>query len=854
MWLFDFIVRSEEKQTIHGDMAEWYDEIVQDSGRVYARMWLWGQVFSSLPAFFSNSFTCGGAMLRNYIKIALRNLRNQKAYSFINILGLGIGITCCLIILLYIMDELSYDRFHVNADRIFRIVAAASDDGQLTNANGIFGTGPLLKDDFPEVEEYVRLRKMGQGAKRYIGYEDRKFYEEWFFFADPTVFTVFSFPLIQGDPERALVEPNSIVITESMARKYFGDENPIGKTLETDPYNSGEMMYFQVTGIAEDVPRNSHIHFDFLASYENQTEDLTRLEGFWQHYTYVLLTHPEAADILQPKLLDFLERHWMENPWYTNHLQPLLSIHLHSQLRAEVEPTGDIAYVTIFSIVAVFVLIIACINFMNLSTARSAKRAKEVGLRKVVGAQRQQLIRQFLGESLVVGILGGIVAVILTMLLIPLFNTIADKSFSIVDLLHPSIIMGFVAIVLFIGLASGSYVAFVMSSFKPAETLKKTGRGRKSRRFVREGLVVFQFVLSIIMIVATLTAQRQMNLVRSRNTGYDRDAILVIPLNRDARQSYDALRSELLQHPGILNTTTSGYVPTRGSMHLGIRFEGQEDFITQVVYFINKEFIDTYGIEIIEGRNATRMISEEGDCDFLISTTTVTDAGYASPSDAIGKWAQRSQFKGMITGVVNDINLYSFHRIPYAITYFITPIQYHNYISIRLDTKQISDAMAHLDRVWKEVIPAYPLTYSFLGDNFELMHRADQQLNMVFQMFALLAILVACMGLFGMAAFAAEQRTKEVGIRKVLGASVSGIMMMLSGAFTKWVLLANLFAWPIAYFAMENWLRSFAYRINLGIDIFAMSTIIAFIVAVFTVSTQAIRAAVANPIESLRYE
>jgi len=400
------------------------------------------------------------------------------------------------------------DSFHTKADRIFRVVASTSEDGIPTNANGIFGTGPALKKDFPEVVDFVRIRKMGQGSKCYVGFEDQKFYEEWFFFADPTIFRVFTFPLIRGDAESSLTNPHSVVITEAMAEKYFGDEDPMGRILETDPYNTGEKMLFQVTGIAKNVPRNSHFHFDFLASYIDQKEDLTSFSGFWQHYTYVLLDDPVSAQTLESKLLPFLQRYWREDPWYTNHLQPLKDIRLHSHLRSEIESTGNIAYIYTFSIVAVIVLLIACINFINLSTARSAKRAKEVGLRKVVGAQKKQLMGQFLGESIFVSLLGGICAMVLVALLLPVFNAIADKSVTLDFLMRWMPLAALLGIVIVVGMISGSYVSLILSSFAPAQTLKgATGQnGRKN--ILREGLVIFQFVLSIICLLYTSPSPR----------------------------------------------------------------------------------------------------------------------------------------------------------------------------------------------------------------------------------------------------------------------------------------------------------------------------------------------------------
>ncbi|UCE22695.1 MAG: ABC transporter permease [Candidatus Aminicenantes bacterium] len=780
-------------------------------------------------------------MFKNHLKIAFRNVGRNKAYSFINISGLAIGMACCILILLWVQDELSYDRFHEKADRIHRVVFSSSDENTLpTNANGSFGVGPALKRDFPEIIETVRIRKMGIGVKVYIGHKDKKFYEERFFFAEPSIFTVFDFPLIQGDPATALNEPNTIVLSREMAEKYFGDEDPLGQTVEADPYNDGEIMQFRITGIVQNVPRNSHIHFNFLASYISQKDDTNDFSGFWQHYTYVLLDQNTSAESLNPKFLAFLHRHWKKDPWYTISLQPLLDIHLHSRLRSEVEPTGNILYVYVFTAIAVFVLVIACINFMNLTTARSIKRAKEVGIRKVVGAQKNQLIRQFLGESLLLSVLSALMAICIVMMTLPLFNRIAVKDISLNSIINPWLILGMIAIALAVGILAGIYPAFVLSSFQPMHSLKSRMVHSFSGVLLRKGLVIFQFTLSIGIIFATLIAHKQMFYIQSRNLGYDKEQIIVIRLNKDLRKNYEAFRNELLTNPGIENSTTSSYVPTRGSGHLSLQFEGRDDPLSQVIYFVDEEFIRTYGIKLLAGKNIRLSIPEEGaseflaagkDIDlpvseeslseFLVSERTVQEAGYSSPLEAVGKGAVFvSRFKGHIVGVVSDINIYSLHRQPYSITYMITPIQYHNYLSIRILPRNISEAIDYIGKTWKKIIPNYPLDYFFLDASFEQMHLADKKLGEIFSVFSVLAILVACMGLFGLATYTGEQKTKEIGIRKVLGASTFNIYLLLSRDFLKWVALANILAWPVAYYAMHRWLQSFAFRASIGWEIF----------------------------------
>lgn len=837
-------------------MDEYYPDILKEKGVVRARLWYWNQALMSLQTFTYHRIYWSSVMFKNYLRVAFRNFKRHKGFSFINVAGLSIGLACCALILLFIKDELSYDRFHEKAERIHRVVFCSSDEDTLpTNANGSFGVGPTLQRDFPEIVETVRIRKMGQGVKVYIGHEDKKYYEERFFFAEPSIFTVFNFPLLIGDPGTALNEPNTIVLSREMAKKYFGEEDPIGETVEADPYNDGETIHFRITGIAQDVPRNSHIHFDFLASYISQREDTNDFSGYFQHYTYVLLDKKTSAESLNSKFLPFLHRHWRKDPWYTISLQPLLDIRLHSRLRSEVEPTGNILYVYVFTAIAVFVLMIACINFMNLTTARSIKRAKEVGIRKVVGAQKNQLIRQFLGESLMLSVLSALMAICIVAITLPLFNRIAVKDMSLSSILNPGVILGVIAIAFSVGLLAGIYPAFVLSSFQPVYSLKSRRVYSFSGNLLRKGLVIFQFALSIGIIIATLIAHKQMFYVQSRNLGYDKEQIIVIPLNKDLRKNYEAFRNELLSNPHIENATTSSFVPTRGSGHLSLQFEGQDKLLSQVVYFVDEEFVSTYGMKLKAGKNIHLPLSDKSPSEFLISERTVQEAGYSSPLEAVGKEAVfMSRFRGLIAGVVNDINLYSLHREPYSMTYMITPIQYHNYLSIRILSQNIPETIDFIGKTWKKIVPNYPLDYFFLDASFEQMHIADKKLSEIFSAFSILAILVACMGLFGLAAFTAEQKTKDIGIRKILGASTINIYLLLSRDFLKWVAVANILAWPAAYFAMHGWLQSFVFRTSIGWGIFLLSAGMALVIALLTVSYQSIRAALANPVDSLRYE
>ena len=793
-------------------------------------------------------------LLWSNVRIALRRLRLQKAYAVINVGGMALGLACTLMIFLWVRDETSYDRFHSKADRIYRVVLSTSDDGQPTNANGSFGLGPALKKDFPEVEEAVRVRKMEQNPKRYVGYGDKKFYEPRFFYAEPSLFTVFDFPLVRGDAATALRNPGSVVLTEAMAAKYFGDEDPIGKVIEADPYNDGKPLPFRVTGVAKIVPRQSHFHFDFLAAYSGLREDTTRLSGMYQHYTYVLLKEGAEPAAMAPRFLDFLKRNWQENPWYTIILQPLAAIHLRSGLRSELEPGGDIADVYIFSAVALAVLLIACINFMNLATARSAKRAKEVGIRKAVGAPRSQLVRQFLGESLSTSAVSTAGAFLVVASALPWLDRLTGKGLSLASLTAPSVLLTAAAVALAVGLVSGLYPALFLSRFRPVQTLRAQAGPRASGAFLRRALVVFQFALSIGIICATMVIRDQMTYIRSRDLGFDRDQILTAPLNGEVRANYDAFRSELLRDPGVENAATSAFVPAGGSAHYNLNFEGGAQGITQVVYMADKEFVATYGITLLAGRTTERPLTKEGPNELLVSESSVREAGYASPQEALGKTVDLEGTPGTIVGVVEDIFLYSLHRPPYAIVYVVRAPERLNYLSVRIGTRDVPATLAHIRKVWRTMVPSYPLDYAFLDDSFERLHDAERRMSEMFSVFAFLAIAVACLGLFGLAAYTAEQRTKEIGVRKVLGASSWSVYSSLAREFLRWVVLANLVAWPLAYYAMSRWLRNFASRIEIGWVIFPAAAAAALLIAALTVGSQTWRAARANPVDSLRYE
>ncbi|NUM81257.1 ABC transporter permease [bacterium] len=797
-------------------------------------------------------------MFQNYFKIAVRNLLKHKSYSLINITGLSIGMACCMLMVLYIQDEISYDRFNEKADRVYRVVAGNGGDGQPTNANGAFSWAPALRTDFGrEIERAVRFRKMGWNEKRVIAHGDNRFYEPNLFFADQDVFNVFTFPFIQGDPHTALIRPNTIVITESMSQKYFGNQSALGKTLAIDAYNDGQFPGYEVTGVIKNLPSNSHIQFDFLASFAS-LKGRTEGWGFDPVFTYVLLAPGVSKTEVESQFDGFLKKH-MKEPWYAISLQPLTEIRLHSKLRAELTPNGDMQYVYIFSAIAVFILAIACINFMNLATARSSQRAREVGMRKVLGAYRSQLIRQFLSEALMLSFLSTVISFGLIELFLPVFNAIAGKRMTIDFLSNFPMLGGLIVTGLIGGLAAGSYPAFFLSAFQPIEVLKgKLKSGSTWTTWFRKGLVIFQFAISVILIIGTLVVSDQMQLIRRFNLGFDRGQIVILPVNNGIRQNIDAFRTAMLSNAGVQNLTLTEQVPARSGNGNGYRVEGVSEELGLHRYFVDYYFLQTYGIPLVAGRNFDDSRPSDATSAFLVNEAFLREAGWSSPEIALGKsiktrWSGQD-ISGNIIGVAKDFQLFSFRETVTPLAINMMPLKNLNFISLRIAAHEYAPVLNHVESVWKQFSPDYPFDYYFLDDDFDRLHRADEQLGRVFAYFAFLAIFIACLGLFGLAAFTTEQRTKEIGIRKVLGANMSGIVTLLSKDFVKLVLIAGALACPAAYFIMQQWQADFVYKAPLSVGTFLIATTLALVIAIATVSYQAVKAATSDPVKTLKYE
>ena len=803
-------------------------------------------------------------MLKNYLKITLRNISRNKMYSALNIVGLAIGLACCILILLYVHDELSYDRFHDNADSIYRVVpTVATSERTMYMAVNAHVQGPMLKNEFPEVLEYVRFSSY---RERVIEYENISFSEERFLYADDSVFSVFSFDMILGNPKEALVNPNTIVITEEMAEKYFGTDDPMGKSLKIN-YNA----LFTVTGVIKNIPSASHIKPDFLASFsslglEPSTNIAQDLLSSMNYYTYILLQEGTDYIEMERKFTEGINRYvgaMLETLGGSMELglQPLTKIYLHSEREMESEQMGDITYVWLFSGIGIFILLLACLNFMNLSTARSANRAKEVGLRKVVGAQKPQLVRQFLGESMILTFISFISAIVLVLISMPFFRNISGKDILINSMTNPTILAGFVGLFLIIGLIGGSYPAFFLSAFRPVEVIQgKLKRGAKSS-VLRIVLVSFQFAVSIILIIGTFTVNTQLKFVRSKNLGYDKDHVIVMQMrSTETQNKYEAIKEAIKRNPNVINvsaSTTSPLGTSDFSVHHAVG-KPEDELNMLWAQMVDENYIDTYKMEIVQGRNFSKDFTSDKNEAIIINEAAVKKIGWQN--DPINKQLERftsptTKQTYTVVGVVKDYHFQSLHQqIEPMMLYYTSPYGNFSRLSVRVRPENIQETITFLETTWTQFDTQYPFEYSFVDDQYDALYRTEVRLGKLFSYFTTLAILIGCLGLFGLTSFTTEQRTKEIGIRKVLGASIQGIIYMLVRDFTKWVFLAVVVAWPIGYYIMNKWLQNYVYKIDLNPWIFILSAVSALMIALCTVGFQSVRAANTNPVESLKYE
>ena len=811
-------------------------------------------------------------MIRNYLKTALRNLWKNKGFSAINIIGLAIGLATCLLILIYVMDELSYDRYNKNADRIYRLDTEIKFGGanfiHLVMAQGPGPAGPAMLKAYPEVEKEVRLQKSGGFLVRKGSQNIR---EDAVLYADSTIFDVFTLPLIDGDPHTALVDAHTIVLSATMARKYFDGVDIVGKTLMIN-----DSIPYKVTGVMRDMPTQSHFHADFLVSL-SESEDAKQPDHWTQnsYNTYILLRQgvdghrfegklqEMIVKYIAPKLQSFmkvsLDQFYKSGNKYTYTLTPLTAIHLHSDKMGELGANGNPQYVYIFSTIAVFILLIACVNFMNLSTARSANRAKEVGIRKVLGSLRGALIRQFIVESMLVSFVAMLLALGIAWLLLPVFDQLAAKQMSIGLFSRPLLAPGLLVLVVVVGLLAGSYPAFFLSAFQPIAVLKgNVARGFKTG-WLRNSLVVFQFFISICLIIGTVVIYRQLGYIRSRSLGFNREQVLVIHNTPALGAGITAYKNELANLPGVEGVTMSGYLPTAGDRNnnafwLSPVFDIKKALAMEK-WLIDEHYIPVLGMNILVGRNFSKDFPTDS-TGVIINEAAARLAGLTHPIGANFYTFDDPEGKKPLTyhvvGVVKDFNFNSLREAVSPLVFFLKPN--NDRIALRVSTDHVERLVAQVEDNWRKLAPGQPFSYTFMNDDFDALYRSEQRIGGISLSFSLLAIFIACLGLFGLAAYEAEQRTREIGIRKVLGASVTGIVALLSKNFLLLVGIAALIAFPLSWWAMHSWLQDYAYRISIGWEVFALAGVLAVGIALLSVGLQALRSALANPVKSLRAE
>ncbi len=795
-----------------------------------------------------------------------------KFISFINLFGLTVGLTCCLLILTYILNELSYDKYNKNADNIYRVTRSFNNDDGVVSLNLSTVSPPFgyyLPTDFPEIEKMTRLLNYGTVPLRY---KDKLINEQNVYFADENLFDLFTVNAIKGNPKTALKDPFSVMLTEETAKKYFGNEDALNKVLRAN-----NQFDLKVTGIYKAFPSNTHVHPNMLVSFNTLRDSAVygeeNLRTNWSNnsfFTYIMLPKDYNIERMKSRFPAFLDKH-MRNEYngkqpskYTKlNLQKLTDIHLYSHTDYEAEPNGDIKRVYIFSAIALFILLIACINYMNLSTARSALRAREIGIRKVIGARKKELITQFLSESVLLTWAAIFIAFALLNIFLPSLNKVSEQGLSLNILMKWQVLVPLFLSPFIVGAISGLYPALFMSSFQPVKTLKGLFNAQGSSISFRKVLVVTQFAISIILIITTMIVFQQLRFMQRAALGYDKEHILTLPYYSALNDRYESFRNTLLQNSNIKDVGRSSRIPTGRLLDGMGAFAPGTDSMTPVkadIRFVaaDYDFIPTYGVHMVAGRNFSRDYGTDTS-NFIINEAAVKAIGWKSPQEAVGKNFRYGFINnGHIIGVMNDFHFESLHqKITPLILIMpaVTPAQtFYNNLSVKISGNNIPVALATLKDTWQKYLPEVPYQYTFLDENFSKLYESEQKQGTIFTVFACIAIFIACLGLFGLSAFAITQRVKEIGVRKVLGANVSSIVTLLSKDFLKLVIVAAILAFPVAWYAMHNWLEDFAYRINIQWWVFIVAGVLAAFIALITVSFQAIKAAIANPVKSLRTE
>lgn len=800
-------------------------------------------------------------MLKNYLRIAFRNFKSQRFYSFTNIFGLSVGITASILVLLYVKHEFSFDSYHKNVNQIYRIGFSFTQEG-VTNycAQTPAKLGPALKDMYPEIK---KLSRIYFSKRMFVEAGDIKKFEDRISYADPEFFDIFSYDVISGNKAQFLKNANSIVITESTAKKYFGNSNPLGKIIEID-----NKYMFEVNGVIKDVPANSQFRFDFIAPYASlEKQPVSGYFSQWSctfgSYTYMLVGNGFDPKSFEKKTANFFKTHTdlKEGDWRVIAV-PLSDIHLNSRLADEIEENSSISKIIIISSIALFILLLACINFVNLSTARASRRALEIGIRKVMGAGKSQLVKQFLGESVLISLVALVFSGFTILLIMPSFSTLVGTNIGFNLINNWSTLLMIVGGVVIVGLLAGIYPAFFISSYEPVKVTRgnvsSDDSGKQSSSFLRKGLVVFQFSISIVLIAGTIIVNLQLNYLRGFDMGFDKKQMIVLPVHEKFGDIYKTVKNEIVNIPGVVSVTAGLGAPvTFNSINTVCKPNGTDDRgeFPIVVNSIDYDYMGQFGVQIVAGRNFSEEYSNDFPNSMIINEKMARRLGFNNVKDAIGKSyiISLNNYKPEIIGVVKDFNAGSLHNEISSQVFMINPKWFKELI-VKANSTNMPSTISKLKGVWEKFFPKYPFEYSFLDESIDRMYKSEDRYSQVISVFSVVALFIACLGLLGLASFIAKQRKKEIGIRKVHGASIESIIQIVSGEFAILVIIGNLIAWPTAYYFMNKWLQEFAYRVDLSWWIFIVSGLMTLIIAMLTVGYQAIKAAVANPVESLKNE
>ncbi len=841
--LLRLFLNREKAILLEGDFEEIFRDKVSEKGKISAYFWYWGQVLLSLPSVLFFSIYWSLNMFGNYFKVAFRIIKRNKIYSFLSTLSLTVGMAIFLLIILYNQYELSYDSHNEHADRIFRI--AVDLEGLYIQADTPAVLAPTIVEEIPEVASVVRLRR----RNAIVANQMNKFIENSLFSSDPNIFDIFTFQLIHGEKESAMLNPKSIVLSEKMADKYFGEKNPIGKTLSVN--NSAD---YYVSGVFKDFPKNSHLNIEFI---------IPKTEYFlnWSSsnvYTYCMLNEKADPKTAETKINDLIEKRINTGGEKTKIsrfiLQPLQSIHLHSDLMNELSSNSKVEYLYIISVIAIIILIISCINYINLAVGRSFSRIREVALREVLGAKRRQIILQFFSESIILSILSMAIAVLIARVVTPGLNSFAGTDISF-ELFNNKSILTVLLLTVSVCLFGGGYPAIYMSAFRKSIIQKNALKSGRKNNFVRNVLVVFQFTISIALIISILVIESQMNFIKNKDMGFDKNGIVILRIRgENARNNFNIIKTELLKHPDILYASRSTELPVNvnGAQKMRIPAGVPVPENRPLFYRVGTDFdfLNVYNIKLVNGRSFSKDFPSDLNGALIFNEAAVKYTGWDTP---LGKEYEVNGDKLPVIGEVKDFNIHSLHTSIKPFYFYFSPNS-GSYLSVKISDSNKTETIAYIENVMKTYSPDFSFEYRYLSEIIDDLYLTEQKMESVFRLSAILAIIIACTGLLGLSLYTVEQSKKEIGIRKVMGASIFNIVLWLSKDFTKWILLANIFAWPIGYFAMDKWLDSFTYKVDSGFILYISAGCITLMIALLTIFIQTIKAAGANPVESIRYE